>query len=71
MDLRDFNTHAQALLEEFNALKEEMKTYANANAVDVAKVDSTYLRKANFFSGDISPARLVKLSDRLLRLEAK
>jgi len=66
MDLKEICERSQALQLEFLLLKTELKNYGNAHATEINAVDGNYLYKANQYQGDITPARLARVSNKLM-----
>tara|TARA_R110000787_G_scaffold16774_5_gene52580 strand:+ start:2452 stop:2655 length:204 start_codon:yes stop_codon:yes gene_type:complete len=66
MDIKAFNERATKLNEDFVALRWEMKMHVLANRDEVRLVDETAPKKFNNYLSDITPARLVSLSKKLL-----
>ena len=66
MDIKEITERSQALQLEFILLKKEMKNYANANPAQIDAVDVNYRYKANNFQGDITPARIARVSNKLM-----
>ena len=48
------------------SLKKEMKNYANANPAKIDAVDINYRGKANNYPGDITPARIARVSNKIM-----
>lgn len=66
MELKEIVERSQALQLEFCLLKKELRDYGNEHMSDVEDADPNYLHKANNYPGDITPARIARVSNKLL-----
>jgi len=69
MDIEDYNKRATALNEQFQALRTELQDYAltEEGASAINAIDYSAVRKLIRYPGDITPARLVSVSKKLLK----
>ena len=65
LKIEEIAERSQALVLEWQLLREEMKQYANANEGVVNQVDTNYVHKANYYPGDITPARIARVSNKI------
>jgi len=68
MDIKRFNEEANAILVGFNELRAQLREYAFTEEGNdaIAAVDKSAARKLRGYPGDITPARLVSISTKLL-----
>ena len=66
MNIKEIAERSQALVLEWQLLREEMKNYANSHANIVDSVDDNYRYKANHYASDITPARIARVSNKIL-----
>jgi len=66
MKIEEIVERTQALVLEWQLLREEMKEYGNCHATVTNQADQNYLYKANQYPGDITPARIARVSSKIL-----